>query len=325
MNKKKLQVFVSSTYSDLIAERQAAVEAILAAGHIPAGMELFAAGDESQLEVIRRWIEESDVFLLILGGRYGSIEPRTQKSYIQLEYEYAIERQRPVFAVVLRPEDIEARVKTMGVVALETERSNDLRSFRTLVESRMVRYWRDPKDIQLTILKTLSEFAERSDISGWVRASESVNLAPITEEVARLSKENAILRDRLALITGAGATYNGLSFDDLYAILADTPLSAAETGGPVGEVLSRIANNFGDNKPGLVHLFWRLSARLVRELDLKNTPHLESGRRLEEFGLVTVPHPGFSSKEFILSEVGRQFLLRLRKERNVLAAEDLRM
>ncbi len=40
---KKLQVFVSSTYRDLIDERQAAVQAILDAGHIPAGMELFKA------------------------------------------------------------------------------------------------------------------------------------------------------------------------------------------------------------------------------------------------------------------------------------------
>lgn len=43
--RKKLQVFVSSTYNDLTHERQAAVEAILLAQHIPAGMELFAAGN----------------------------------------------------------------------------------------------------------------------------------------------------------------------------------------------------------------------------------------------------------------------------------------
>jgi hypothetical protein len=83
-------VFVSSTYTDLQEERQAAVEAILGASHIPAGMELFAAGDQSQMQVIQRWIDESDVFLLILGGRYGSIEPQSQKSYIHLEYDYAI-------------------------------------------------------------------------------------------------------------------------------------------------------------------------------------------------------------------------------------------
>lgn len=51
--KKKLQVFVSSTYKDLIDERQAAVEAILNEEHIPAGMELFKGG-KSQLETIKR-------------------------------------------------------------------------------------------------------------------------------------------------------------------------------------------------------------------------------------------------------------------------------
>lgn len=58
---RKLQVFVSSTFTDLREERQAAVEAILNTGNIPAGMELFAAGDQSQMEVIKEWIRESDV------------------------------------------------------------------------------------------------------------------------------------------------------------------------------------------------------------------------------------------------------------------------
>src|SRR6476469_2973856 len=99
--KKKLQVFVSSTYADLREERQAAVEAILTAGHIPAGMELFAAGDETQMNVIKRWIDESDVYLLILGGRYGSVEPNSGKSYTHLEYEYAVEKAKPRFSVVI--------------------------------------------------------------------------------------------------------------------------------------------------------------------------------------------------------------------------------
>jgi len=43
MREKKYQIFVSSTYEDLKDERQAAVEAILLAGHIPAGMELFSS------------------------------------------------------------------------------------------------------------------------------------------------------------------------------------------------------------------------------------------------------------------------------------------
>src|SRR5215467_8918267 len=109
--KKKFQVFVSSTFPDMHEERQAAVEAILTAGHIPAGMELFAAGDESQMQVIRRWIDESDVYLLILGGRYGSIEPTSQKSYIHLEYEYALEKDKPLFAVVIDEQYLQEKAK----------------------------------------------------------------------------------------------------------------------------------------------------------------------------------------------------------------------
>ena len=98
---KKIQVFISSTYTDLIEERQAAVEAILDAGHIPAGMELFKAGNESQLKTIYKWIDESDVYMLILGGRYGTVEPKSEKSYTQLEYEYALSKNIPVFSVVI--------------------------------------------------------------------------------------------------------------------------------------------------------------------------------------------------------------------------------
>jgi Domain of unknown function (DUF4062) len=123
--RKKLQIFVSSTYSDLKEEPQAAVEAILTAGHIPAGMELFAAGDESQMDTIKRRINDSDVYLLILGGRYGSIEPISKKSYIQLEYEYAVERAKPLFAVVI--DDAPLRIK-LGNEAPKSSKENTHRS-----------------------------------------------------------------------------------------------------------------------------------------------------------------------------------------------------
>src|SRR5687767_666230 len=124
---RKLQVFVSSTYEDLKLERQAAVEAILTAGHIPAGMELFAAGDQNQMDVIKQWIQESDVFLLILGGRYGSLEPTSGKSYIQLEYEFAIAQNKPFFAVAIKDEHLEEKVRALGSTVMETENTLKLR------------------------------------------------------------------------------------------------------------------------------------------------------------------------------------------------------
>ena len=110
------------------------MEAILSAGHIPAGMELFAAGDQSQWAVIKAWIEESDVYMLILGGRYGSIEPGSGKSYTQLEYEYAIEIGKPLFAVVITENKLAQKAREEGLEIVERENHLLLQKFKSLVQ-----------------------------------------------------------------------------------------------------------------------------------------------------------------------------------------------
>lgn len=218
-NNRKLQVFVSSTFNDLIRERQAAVEAILTAGHIPAGMELFTAGDESQMDVIKQWINESDVYLLILGGRYGSIEPISGKSYTQLEYEYAISKSKPFFACVIKDAAIEARVKMEGRSVLETENPSNLKEFRATVLTKVSKFWDDTKDIKIAVAETLSGFARREDLVGWVRASTQSDLPALADEIARLSKENANLRIQMSLSANPEDRINGLTFVELKAIL----------------------------------------------------------------------------------------------------------
>jgi hypothetical protein len=190
---RRLQVFVSSTYTDLREERQAAVEAILIAGHIPAGMELFTAGDESQMGVIKGWIEESDVYLLILGGRYGSIEPTTGKSYTQLEYEYALSLGIPVFACVIRDAALDARIKNQGRSAVETEHPDKLKEFKAGVLRRMCGFWDDSKDIKLITGNALTEITRHNNLSGWIRsnskASSNSSIQLIATRRRELSKE----------------------------------------------------------------------------------------------------------------------------------------
>lgn len=167
---KKLQVFVSSTYTDLKEERQAAVEAILDAGHIPAGMELFKAGNESQLKTIYKWIDESDVYMLILGGRYGSIESKSGKSYTQLEYEYALSKDIPVFAVVLSESFLTAKINLLGLSDVMEQKAPDkYQSFKSLVMSKIIRMIDDCKDIKIAIHSTLNEFINEYDLIGWIK------------------------------------------------------------------------------------------------------------------------------------------------------------
>jgi hypothetical protein len=217
--KRKLQVFVSSTYSDLRAERQAAVEAILTAGHIPAGMELFTSGDESQMEVITQWIDESDVYLLILGGRYGSIDPKSGKSYTQLEYEYAVMRNKPLFSCVITKGALEEKVKKEGTSVIETDDPQSFRKFTELVLSKLVRFWDDYKDIKIAIGETLSTLARREDLAGWVRSNSQVDTPALADEMARLSKENSILRIQTASNPEISNEFLGLTFAELVKLL----------------------------------------------------------------------------------------------------------
>lgn len=194
--KRKLQVFVSSTYSDLIEERQAAVAAILKAGHIPAGMELFTAGDKSQMKTIERWIDESDVFMLILGGRYGSIEPSTGLSYTELEYDYAISKSKPFFSIVIRDEALDAKVKTHGRSALEEVNQNALPQFRSKVLGKMSSFFSDEKDVTFCVHESLSDFAADPAVKGWVSGIDIMDTSVISEEISRLKDENQTLRER---------------------------------------------------------------------------------------------------------------------------------
>jgi hypothetical protein len=217
--RKRLQVFVSSTYSDLIAERQAAVEAILTAGHIPAGMELFSAGDESQMEVIKQWIDESDVYLLILGGRYGSLDPKIGKSYTHLEYEYAISKNKPAFACVIKEDIIESRALSAGRLDLvEREQLGKLRDFREFVLTKIVRFWEDSKDIKISVGETLAHLSRRDDLVGWTRINEQVNMPALADEIARLSKENAALRKQVS-DTKPETLIQGLTYEEIKTIL----------------------------------------------------------------------------------------------------------
>lgn len=187
--KKKLQIFISSTYTDLKEERQAAVEAVLRSGNIPAGMELFTAGDQSQLETITRWIDDSDIYMLILGGRYGSIEPTTGNSYTEVEYDYAKSNNKPLFAVVISDEFLNEKVKKEGLSVNENDNPQKYKAFRSKVLSNMSVFYNSPNDIKLAVHETLADFKDRHEFSGWVPGEMENKLEEMKEENESLRKE----------------------------------------------------------------------------------------------------------------------------------------
>jgi hypothetical protein len=137
----KYQTFVSSTYADLVDERRSVIEAVLNLGHIPVGMEAFQASDDTQWDYIKRRIDDSDYYVLIVAERYGS--ELKGKSYTQMEYEYAVAQGVPTVAFLLEG----GARKTWAAEKVEFEKKAKLERFRKLYEKKLVKYWRNKDDL----------------------------------------------------------------------------------------------------------------------------------------------------------------------------------
>lgn len=219
---RKWQVFISSTYIDLQDERQAAVQAVLNAGHIPAGMELFKAGNDSQLDVIKKWINESDIYMLILGGRYGTLEQNSQKSYTHLEYEYAVKLGKPVFAVVLNDSMLHRKASVCSNVEyFEYDNVVKYRDFKNLVLSKIVRFIDDIKDIENNVLSSLYDFSKNPKIHGWVRGKPTEMQTKKMHKCYKCGKEE-ILPFHPNFKSSSG-DYDLLKINKWHSIDIDTP------------------------------------------------------------------------------------------------------
>ena len=189
---RRHQVFVSSTYIDLVAERSEVMQALLELECMPAGMELFPAANDSQWEWIKRVIDESDYYVVIVGGRYGTVSKDSGLSFTEMEYRYAVEKAKPIIAFVC--EEISALPSKH--VEQQPARAKKLQAFRELVKSRLCKFYSSPADLGAKVSRSLTQLRKQYPSAGWVRA-DLLEAYPSSDEVLRLKTENEELRAKL--------------------------------------------------------------------------------------------------------------------------------
>jgi hypothetical protein len=188
---KRFQVFVSSTYEDLRDERQEVMQALLELDCMPSGMELFPAADDDQWTLIKKVIDDCDYYLVIIGGRYGSTAP-SGKSYTQMEYEYAVSKNKPVIAFLHQsPSSIPA-----GKTETREDGKKRLEEFRQLAQRKMVKFWSSSKDLGSVVSRSIVKQIKSHPAVGWVRADEPVD-GQVAQEILRLKKRIEELQARL--------------------------------------------------------------------------------------------------------------------------------
>lgn len=166
---RKYQVFVSSTYVDLVAERQEVMQALLEMDCLPAGMEMFPAADEDQWTLIKEVIDECDYYVVIVGGRYGSVSAEGI-SYTEMEYDYAVSSGIPVLGFVhSNPDDI-----PVGKSELDKDAREKLDAFRAKVMSRVVKKYASPAELGSVVSRGLNRAIKRNPQPGWVRGDQAM-------------------------------------------------------------------------------------------------------------------------------------------------------
>lgn len=188
---KKYQVFVSSTYTDLQEERQEVMKALLELDCIPAGMEFFPATDDDQWTLIKSVIDECDYYIVIVGGRYGSLSA-DGLSYTEKEYRYAMEKNKPTIAFIHKDPESLPKKKS----EIDQEAIKKLEAFKELLQKKMCKYWTTAHELGSVVSRSFVSLQKTHPTIGWVRG-DLVPDKDSSTEILNLKREIELLQKQI--------------------------------------------------------------------------------------------------------------------------------
>jgi len=193
---KRYQVFVSSTFRDLKNERDRILRTLAESNYIAAGMEFFPAIDQEQFNFIKTAIDESDYYVAVVAGMYGSLAS-DGLSYSEKEYEYALEKGLPVIALIR--ENIDSLEPGKREATLETTAMLD-RFRNRLSTGRLVAYWKDETELCLRLVHSLARTSKTYPRDGWIKGGEDPEtllrrILELEDANKKLESEIVSLRD----------------------------------------------------------------------------------------------------------------------------------
>jgi len=167
MPRKSPRIFVSSTFEDLAVYREAVQDAILRAGAVPVLIEQEPNVGMSLKEKLSSLLVESDAVLLLIGHRYGAVEPNSGRSWVEAEYEAAKRLNKPLL-VFMAAEDA-----PWPPNFIDSDRTK-IESFRQHVASDLVvQLFKDAHDLKISVAHALSRW-----VAAVEKTPDSVQMGP---------------------------------------------------------------------------------------------------------------------------------------------------
>lgn len=189
MSEKIYQVFISSTYEDLKDERAAVEQVLISSDCMPVGMERFPSSNLEQFDYIKNVLEYVDYYILIIGGRYGTVNAETEISYTEMEYNYAVEKEIPIL-VFLKDDSVISKEYS------DFENNDKLKSFIEKATKKRLRSntFKNTDSLKLQVMTSINSEKNISKRPGWIRADFG-NPIELLSENNKLLKENEKLKE----------------------------------------------------------------------------------------------------------------------------------
>lgn len=152
-NQPRLTVMISSTARDLPEHREQVMKACLAQGMFPQMMEQLPASDAGAVAASLAMVDEADVYLGVIGWRYGTVPAGYDISITEMEYNRATVRGIPRLMFLMdeehpvRGSDVE---KGPGAVKLQVFRER-------LASTHVVNFFKSPEDLRAQVTNTLAK------------------------------------------------------------------------------------------------------------------------------------------------------------------------
>jgi hypothetical protein len=139
-----MKVFISSTWEDLQAEREAVEKVIHRMSQQFVGMEYFGSRPETPRQASLSEVEGSDIYIGIFGFRYGSIDREKGGSITELEYRKATEKRLPCLIYF---KDERAKVSLTDVETRPRARAKLDRLKNELADHHTITRFENPHDL----------------------------------------------------------------------------------------------------------------------------------------------------------------------------------
>lgn len=152
------RIFVSSTKEDLLPYRQAVEDALTGMELVPLSMKYFVSAPENTIDASLSAVRRSQLYIIIVGMRYGSIVEGVGKSYTELEYDEAVNNKLPILAFIIDEESCPVLPKFVDT----GDKAEKLAAFKEkLKASHLVSYFKSPDDLKLLVSRSVQKTVEK--------------------------------------------------------------------------------------------------------------------------------------------------------------------